>query len=37
MTAFPDMVVTMDGLGVEGKHAIYRWTWQEQTPVQGSR
>jgi uncharacterized protein (TIGR02246 family) len=26
MTAFPDMVVTMDGVSVEGDHAIYRWT-----------
>jgi uncharacterized protein (TIGR02246 family) len=26
MAAFPDMVVTMDGVGVEGDHAVYRWT-----------
>ncbi len=26
MTAFPDMVVTMDVLSVEGDHAVYRWT-----------
>ena len=26
MTAFPDMVVAMDGLDGEGQHAIYRWT-----------
>lgn len=26
MTAFPDMVVTMDSLGVQGNHAVYRWT-----------
>ena len=26
MTAFPDMVVAMNGLDVEGQHAIYRWT-----------
>jgi hypothetical protein len=26
MTAFPDMVVTMDGLSVDGTHAVYRWT-----------
>ena len=26
MTAFPDMVVTMDRVGVEGDQAIYRWT-----------
>ena len=26
MTAFPDMVVTMDGLAIEDSHAIFRWT-----------
>jgi SnoaL-like domain len=26
MTAFPDMVVTMDGTSIEGVHAIFRWT-----------
>jgi uncharacterized protein (TIGR02246 family) len=26
MTAFPDMVVTMDGVSVDGDHAVYRWT-----------
>ena len=26
MTAFPDMVVTMAGVSVEGAHATYRWT-----------
>ena len=26
MTAFPDMVVTMDGLNLDGSHAVYRWT-----------
>jgi uncharacterized protein (TIGR02246 family) len=26
MTAFPDMVVTMDGISIEGDHAVYRWT-----------
>lgn len=26
MTAFPDMVVSMDDLGVQGDHAVYRWT-----------
>ena len=26
MTAFPDMVVAMDDLGVDGNHAVYRWT-----------
>lgn len=26
MTAFPDMVVTMDRVSVEGDHVVYRWT-----------
>lgn len=26
MTAFPDMVVEMDDVAVQGEHAIYRWT-----------
>ncbi len=26
MSAFPDMVVAMDGTRVEGDHAVYRWT-----------
>jgi hypothetical protein len=26
MTAFPDLVIAMDGISVDGKHAIYRWT-----------
>jgi SnoaL-like domain len=26
MSAFPDMVVTMDDLSVDGNHAVYRWT-----------
>ena len=26
MTAFPDMVVMMDGIDVKGDHVIYRWT-----------
>lgn len=26
MSAFPDMVVTMDGVGVDGGHVVYRWT-----------
>ena len=26
MTAFPDMVVTLDELAVDGNRAIYRWT-----------
>ena len=26
MAAFPDMVVTMDGVGLDGNRAVYRWT-----------
>jgi hypothetical protein len=26
MTAFPDMVVTMDGISIEGNRAVFRWT-----------
>lgn len=26
MSAFPDMVVTMDGLSLDGSQAVYRWT-----------
>ncbi|HEX5068666.1 MAG TPA: nuclear transport factor 2 family protein [Vicinamibacterales bacterium] len=26
MTAFPDMVVTMDGVTIDGQRAVYRWT-----------
>ena len=26
MTAFPDMVVAMDNVSLEGNHAVYRWT-----------
>jgi uncharacterized protein (TIGR02246 family) len=26
MTAFPDMVVSMDSLAIEGDRAVYRWT-----------
>lgn len=26
MTAFPDMVVSMDAISLEGNHAVYRWT-----------
>ena len=26
MTAFPDLVVRMDGVGLEREHAVYRWT-----------
>ena len=27
MTAFPDMVVRMDHVSLDGAHAIFRWTW----------
>ena len=27
MTAFPDMVVTIDSVSQEGSHAIFHWTW----------
>jgi hypothetical protein len=26
MTAFPEMVVAMDGISLDGDHAVYRWT-----------
>ena len=26
MTAFPDLVVTMDGISFDGDHPVYRWT-----------
>ena len=26
MTALPDMVVTMDGMSIQGEHAVFRWT-----------
>ena len=26
MSAFPDMVVAMDSVSLEGTHAVYRWT-----------
>jgi predicted ester cyclase len=26
MSAFPDMVVTMDGIDIEGDQVVYRWT-----------
>jgi hypothetical protein len=26
MTAFPDMVVAMDGVSLDGRRAVYRWT-----------
>lgn len=27
MTAFPDMVVRMDSVSLEGSHATFHWTW----------
>jgi ketosteroid isomerase-like protein len=27
MTAFPDMLVRLDEIGIEGSHAIFRWIW----------
>jgi uncharacterized protein (TIGR02246 family) len=27
MTAFPDLVLTMDGVSVQGDRAVYRWTF----------
>jgi uncharacterized protein (TIGR02246 family) len=27
MTAFPDMVVSMDSVRREGDHVVFRWTW----------
>lgn len=27
MTAFPDMVLKLDGLGQQGDHTIFRWLW----------
>ncbi len=26
MTAFPDLVVALDGVGLDGERAVYRWT-----------
>jgi predicted ester cyclase len=26
MTAFPDLLVAMDGVSLEGSRAVYRWT-----------
>ena len=26
MTAFPDLIVAMDGISVQGNQAVYRWT-----------
>ena len=26
MTAFPDMAVNMDGIGIQGNQAVFRWT-----------
>ena len=37
MTAFPDMVVTMEGTSLEGDHAVYRWTLPGQTPAPEAR
>jgi uncharacterized protein (TIGR02246 family) len=27
MTAFPDMVVRMDSVSLDGSHAVFHWTW----------
>jgi predicted ester cyclase len=27
MSAFPDMVVKMDHVSQDGRHAVFRWTW----------
>jgi hypothetical protein len=27
MTAFPDMVVKMDQVSHDGRHAVFHWTW----------
>jgi uncharacterized protein (TIGR02246 family) len=27
MTAFPDMIVRMDSVDLEGSHATFHWTW----------
>ncbi len=27
MTAFPDLALTMDGVRIEGDHAVYQWTF----------
>lgn len=27
MTAFPDMVVSMDSVALDGDHAVFHWTW----------
>ena len=32
MTAFPDMVVAMDGVSLQGDQAVYRWTLTARTP-----
>jgi hypothetical protein len=32
MTAFPDLVVAMDGVSFEGGRAVYRWTLTETNP-----
>jgi len=35
MTAFPDMTVTMDGVSVVGRGAVYRWTLTGTNTGQG--
>ncbi len=35
MTAFPNLHLTMDGLSVDGDHAIYRWTLEGTYTVAG--
>ena len=37
MTTFPDMVVRMDGINLDGSHAVYRWTSTGRTLVQVER
>lgn len=27
MTAFPDMIVRMDSVSLDGSHAVFHWTW----------
>jgi steroid delta-isomerase-like uncharacterized protein len=35
MTAFPDMVVAMDSVTMEGSHAVYRWTLTGRNTAHG--
>jgi hypothetical protein len=35
MTAFPDMIVTMDGVDLQGNRALYRWTLTGTNTVPG--